>query len=83
MAARPPRFLFICAKRRPARPIRNFRSAPSSGLTSNNAKHSPAMSQFGCSLWIKVKNREHPAFSRVMDQFGWAAPRAPNVRREK
>jgi hypothetical protein len=20
--------------------------------------------------WIKVKNRQHPAFSRVMEQFG-------------
>jgi bifunctional non-homologous end joining protein LigD len=20
--------------------------------------------------WIKVKNRQHPAFSRVLDQFG-------------
>ena len=20
--------------------------------------------------WVKVKNRQHPAFSRVMDQFG-------------
>ena len=68
MAARPPRFLFICAKRQPATPIWKLRF-PSSGLTSNNAKHSPAISQFGCSPRIKVKNRQHPAFSRVMDQF--------------
>ena len=83
MAARPPRFLFICAKRQPATPIRKLRLVPSSGLTSNNAKHSPAISQFGCTLWIKVKNRKHPALSRVMDQFEWAARPAPNVRREK
>jgi bifunctional non-homologous end joining protein LigD len=22
-----------------------------------------------CDHWIKVKNRQHPAYSRVMDQF--------------
>ena len=69
MAARPPGFLFVYAKRQPATPIRKLRLPPSSGLTSNNAKPSPAISQFGCYHRIKVKNRQHPAFSRVMDQF--------------
>jgi len=48
MGGRPPRFLFICAKRQPATPIRKLRLAPSSGLTSNNAKQSSAIGQFGC-----------------------------------
>jgi hypothetical protein len=70
MAARPPPFLFVCAKRQPATPIRKLRFAPSSGLISNNVKHSLAISQFGCSPWVKVKKRQHHAFGRVMDQFG-------------
>ena len=42
------RFL-LCAKRQPATPIRKLRLVPSSGFISNNAKHSPAIHQFGCS----------------------------------
>jgi hypothetical protein len=39
---------------------------PSSGLTSNNAKHSPAISQFGCS--------PIPASVGHLDQFGSGSP---------
>src|SRR6185436_19917331 len=58
MAACPPRFLFICAKRQPATPIRKLRLVPDCGLTSNDAKHSSAISQFGCSLWIQGQEPE-------------------------
>ena len=68
MPVRPPRVLFICAKRQPATPIWNAPFGPQS-LTSNNAKHSPAIRQFGCIPWIKVKNRKHPAYRRVQDEF--------------
>jgi hypothetical protein len=69
MAARPPRFLFVCAKRQPATPIRKLRLSFSSGLSPNNAKPSPAISQFGCYPWTKVKTGSTQRSAALLDQF--------------
>ena len=69
MAARPPRVLFVCAKRQPATPIPKLRLSFSSGLTSNNAKPSPAMSQFGCYPRTKVKTGSTQRSAALLDQF--------------
>ena len=69
MAARPPRFLFVCAKRQPATPIRKLRLSFSSGLSPNNAKPSPAISQFGCYPRTKVKTGSTQRSAALLDQF--------------
>jgi ATP-dependent DNA ligase len=38
------------------------------GLVSKHRESVYRAGRFG--RWVKVKNRTHPAFSRVMDQFG-------------
>ena len=48
-----------------------FRHACLLGLEGMVSKHRESTYRGGRSdRWIKVKNREHPAFSRVQDQFG-------------
>ena len=48
-----------------------FRHACLMGLEGLVSKHRDSLYRGGRSdRWIKVKNRSHPAFSRVMDQFG-------------
>ena len=48
-----------------------FRHACLMGLESLVSKHRESMYRRGrFDRWIKVKNRSHPAFSRVMDAFG-------------
>ena len=48
-----------------------FRHACLMGLESLVSKHRDSMYRRGrFDRWIKVKNRSHPAFSRVMDAFG-------------
>ena len=48
-----------------------FRHACLLGLEGLVSKHRDSTYRGGRSdRWIKVKNREHPAFSRVQDQFG-------------
>ena len=50
-----------------------FRHACLLGLEGMISKHRERSYRGGRSdRWVKVKNRQHPAFSRVMDQFGWA-----------
>jgi bifunctional non-homologous end joining protein LigD len=47
-----------------------FRHACLMGLEGLVSKHRESRCRAGRSpRWIKVKNREHPAFSRVMDTF--------------
>jgi bifunctional non-homologous end joining protein LigD len=47
-----------------------FRHACLMGLEGLVSKHRDSSYRAGRSdRWIKVKNRQHPAFSRVMDQF--------------
>jgi bifunctional non-homologous end joining protein LigD len=45
-----------------------FRHACRMGLEGLVSKHRYRGRRFD--RWIKVKNRKHPAFSRVMDSFG-------------
>jgi bifunctional non-homologous end joining protein LigD len=48
-----------------------FRHACLMGLEGLVSKHRESSYRGGRSdRWIKVKNRQHPAFGRVMDQFG-------------
>ena len=48
-----------------------FRHACLMGLEGLVSKHRDSVYRGGRSdRWIKVKNRQHPAWSRVMDQFG-------------
>src|SRR6478736_8743430 len=48
-----------------------FRHACLMGLEGMVSKHRESSYRGGRSdRWIKVKNRQHPAFSRVQDQFG-------------
>ena len=48
-----------------------FRHACLMGLEGLVSKHRDSPYRGGrFDRWIKVKNRQHPAFSRVMDQFG-------------
>ena len=48
-----------------------FRHACLMGLEGLVSKHreSPYRGGHKFNRWVKVKNREHPAFSRVLDQF--------------
>ena len=47
-----------------------FRHACLMGLEGMVSKHSESVYRGGRSpRWINVKNRAHPAFSRVLDQF--------------
>jgi hypothetical protein len=47
-----------------------FRKACEFGLEGMVSKRSDRAYRAGrCTHWIKVKNRKHPAFSRVKDQF--------------
>src|SRR6478609_4933871 len=47
-----------------------FRHACLMGLEGMVSKHRESIYRGGRSdRWIKVKNRQHPAFSRVQDQF--------------
>lgn len=40
------------------------------GLESLVSKHRKRANRTGrCDHWLKVKNRQHPAFTRVADQF--------------
>jgi hypothetical protein len=54
VAARPPGFLFTCAKRHPAIPIRKLRLPPSSG----GLYQREALAGYGqrATYWIKVKS---------------------------
>ena len=48
-----------------------FRHACLMGLEGMVSKHRESSYRGGrYDRWIKVKNRQHPAFGRVMDQFG-------------
>ena len=48
-----------------------FRHACLMGLEGPVSKHRESSYRAGrFDRWIKVKNRQHPAFSRVLDQFG-------------
>ena len=48
-----------------------FRYVYLMGLEGLVSKHRERPYRGGrCDHWIKVKNRQHPAFSRLMDQFG-------------
>ena len=48
-----------------------FRHACLLGLEGLVSKHRESLYRGGrFRHWIKVKNRQHPAFSRVQDQFG-------------
>ena len=48
-----------------------FRHACLMGLEGLVSKHRDHPYRAGRSPhWVKVKNRQHPAFSRVLDQFG-------------
>ena len=48
-----------------------FRHACLMGLEGLVSKHRESTYRSGrFRHWIKVKNRQHPAFSRVQDQFG-------------
>ena len=48
-----------------------FRHACLLGLEGMVSKHRESTYRGGRSpRWIKVKNQQHPAFSRVQDQFG-------------
>jgi bifunctional non-homologous end joining protein LigD len=48
-----------------------FRHACLMGLEGLVSKHRESSYRAGrFDRWIKVKNRQHPAFSRVLDQFG-------------
>jgi bifunctional non-homologous end joining protein LigD len=48
-----------------------FRHACLMGLEGLVSKHRDSLYRAGrFRHWIKVKNRQHPAFSRVQDQFG-------------
>ena len=54
-----------------ARSARTFRHACLMGLEGLVSNHRDRPYRTGRSPhWIKVKNRQHPAFSRVLDQFG-------------
>jgi len=47
-----------------------FRHACLMGLEGMVSMHRERVYRGGrCDHWIKVKNRQHPAFGRVMDQF--------------
>jgi len=47
-----------------------FRRACLMGLEGMVSKHRDSLYRAGrFRQWIKVKNRQHPAFSRVLDQF--------------
>ena len=47
-----------------------FRHACLMGLEGLVSKHRERAYRGGrCDHWVKVKNRKHPAFSRVADQF--------------
>jgi ATP-dependent DNA ligase len=47
-----------------------FRHACRMGLEGLVSKRAASRYRSGRSLdWIKVKNRQHPAFARIMDQF--------------
>ena len=47
-----------------------FEAACRMGLEGLVSKHRERVYRGGrCDHWIKVKNRKHPAFSRVEDQF--------------
>ena len=46
-----------------------FRHACLMGLEGLVSKHRERLSRRPIAAWIKVKNRQHPAFSRVQDQF--------------
>ena len=47
-----------------------FRAACRMGLEGLVSKHRERRYEAGrCKHWIKVKNRQHPAYSRVQDQF--------------
>jgi ATP-dependent DNA ligase len=46
-----------------------FRHACLMGLEGLVSKHESSYRAGRFDRWIKVKNRQHPAFSRVMDQF--------------
>ena len=46
-----------------------FRHACLMGLEGLVSKHRESLYRGGRRDWVKVKNRAHPAFSRVMDQF--------------
>ena len=65
----------VCEKLRPARLRRLwpdlFRHACLMGLEGLVSKRRDSVYRGGRSPhWVKVKNRKHHAFSRVMDQFG-------------
>ena len=48
-----------------------FRRTCIMGLEGLVSKHRESTYRAGWSdRWIKVKNRQHPAYSRVLDQFG-------------
>ena len=48
-----------------------FRHACLMGLESLVSKHRDSIiAAVALIAWVKVKNRSHPAFSRVMDAFG-------------
>ena len=48
-----------------------FRHACLMGLEDMVSKRCESVYRGGCcDRWIKVKYRQHPAFSRVLDQFG-------------
>ena len=48
-----------------------FRHACLMGLEGLVSKHRDSVYRAGrFGRWVKVKNRSHPAFSRVKDQFG-------------
>jgi ATP-dependent DNA ligase len=49
---------------------RTVRAACRMGLEGLVSKHRERRYRPRTCGWVKVKNREHPAFSRVMDQFG-------------
>ena len=47
-----------------------FRLAWLMGLEGMVSKHRESAYRGRYNRWIKVKNRQHPAYSRVQDQFG-------------
>src|SRR6478672_12696988 len=70
-AARPLRFLFTCAKRHPATPIRKLRLAPSSGSLTLSTRSTRRLQDHR----IKVKNRKHADFA------SWSAVSFVQLRR--
>jgi hypothetical protein len=55
-------FLYAPKQRNPSIPYSAF--MPASSITLRQRSSSPWFRR-----WIKVNNRQHPAFSRVQDQF--------------